>query len=554
MKLDYNHMKMKKYIAILVGTIALLFTSVGCTDWLDVLPENQLVKEDFWQTESQVDGIVAGCYRSFTEYDVMTRLVVYGELRSDNLVPFDYVSQSLYKIANVDITPENNFASWTPFYKVINNCNLYLHSAQAVVDLDPNFTQIDFLSYKAEVLTLRALAYFYLVRAFRDVPWITEPSIVDNQNYFVKTSDERAILDSLYKDLAIAEVYAPENSKIASDKTRITKRAVRSLLADIYMWDGEYDNAIAMCDKVIADKSLQLVPAETMYRNVFSNKNSTESIFELYFYSGKNEMENKMVYNYYGGSNNAMAELGFPYFLGNLNSIYCPFTKDVVNPPSKFDITDVTDYRFWESFNYNLLNSFAVGGIFKYAGISASKSTNSGSILYNYSSTSADWIVYRLSDIMLLKAEALVARGDNEQDLIAALKLVNTTYLRANPSVDSLLFSNYNSVNEMGELVLRERQRELLFEGKRWFDLMRLVRRTNSPIEMLKYVGQKFTDDAATQYSKMSIIDGLYFPIATSELKSNKLLEQNSFYADATDSITTPESADVTKSLLKATN
>lgn len=530
----------KKYIAIVIGTFVLLFATVGCTDWLDVLPENELVKEDFWKTESQVEGIVAGCYRSFAESDAMSRMVVYGEVRSDNVVALDMLGGDLYKVLEVDITSENSYASWTPFYSIINNCNLFLHSAEQVVGLDPNFTQSDYNSLKAEVLTLRSLAYFYLVRAFKEVPWVTEPSIADNQNYFIPKSSERAILDSLYVDLAFAEIYAPEEMKISTQKYGVTKRVARSLLADIYMWDEQYDNAIAMCDKVIDDPKLKLESYLTRYWNVYNQGNSSESIFELYFYDKDDEMSNPIISNWYGESDNQLGALGLPYFLGDINSVYCPFTTDIVNASSSLEITDITDYRYWESINVNLFSLWAVGPIFKYAGTSLSKNS-SGNFYYSYRTTSSNWIIYRLADIMLLKAEALVARSDEEKDLKDALKIVNTTYLRSNPDLrnDSLLFSNYSSQLQMQQLVLRERQRELLFEGKRWFDLMRLVRRNDSPTEMLRYVSQKFTEDAVTQYSKMSFMDALYFPISKSELKVNTKLVQNPFYSDLSSDTTT---------------
>jgi len=80
-------------------------------------------------------------------------------------------------------------------------------------------------------------------------------------------------------------------------------------------------------------------------------------------------------------------------------------------------------------------------------------------------------------------------------------------------------------------LVLRERQRELLFEGKRWFDLMRLVRRTNNPSLVLKYIIPKLTGDAM-QVQKMSVMNALYMPILQSELQINTSLTQNPFYVD----------------------
>ena len=99
---------------------------------------------------------------------------------------------------------------------------------------------------------------------------------------------------------------------------------------------------------------------------------------------------------------------------------------------------------------------------------------------------SSNWIVYRLTDIMLLKAEALTqllregtdqATIDYNAPLIAeAFSLTNAVNKRSmmqNTLVDTLRSSDYRTKAQLEDLVLKERQRELMFEGKRWYDLVR---------------------------------------------------------------------------------
>ena len=87
------------------------------------------------------------------------------------------------------------------------------------------------------------------------------------------------------------------------------------------------------------------------------------------------------------------------------------------------------------------------------------------------------------------------------------ISLVNQTYSRANMDADTLVLSNYNTIGEIDKLILRERQRELMFEGKRWFDLMRVGRRNNDPQSVIQYVAPKFTKDPTMQSSKMSVME-----------------------------------------------
>ena len=145
----------------------------------------------------------------------------------------------------------------------------------------------------------------------------------------------------------------------------------------------------------------------------------------------------------------------------------------------------------------------------------------------------ANWILYRLTDVMLMEAEALVERNDSvANDLRKAFDLTNAVYSRSNlsaPDKDSLAFSSYGTQSEMRDLVLLERQRELMFEGKRWFDLVRKARREGTNGPMLDLAKRKYNKPEAVK-SKWIKPDMLYLPIYEEELKVNTLLKQNPEY------------------------
>jgi hypothetical protein len=88
----------------------------------------------------------------------------------------------------------------------------------------------------------------------------------------------------------------------------------------------------------------------------------------------------------------------------------------------------------------------------------------------------------------------------------------------------------------MVDLVLRERQRELLFEGKRWFDLMRMARRAGTPSPLVSYIARK--GEGSEALGKMSQMNALYWPVNKGELEANKALVQNKFYETTTSSST----------------
>ena len=511
---------MKKLNIILL--VFLVFGLESCNNWLDLKPESEVVLEDYWQTESQATAVLAAGYRGLISDGCMERMIVWGELRSDNMVAGKDPSDAVLKVLDVNITPTNAFADWSSFYSVINYCNTFLYYAPSVVNKDQNFTPTKLHTMEAEALTLRALSYFYLVRAFHEVPLILNPSISDAQNYKVPKSSERAILDQIIADLLIAK----QSAKISYgtekfDKGRITLNAVNSLLADVYLWDQQYANCAEMCNQVLADKTLKLVQGEKVTTNVFYTGNSTESIFELQF--DINTQYNNLVRTAYGIYGKPAGALAYPLYFGSKGT-FSPFKYQ---PATLNESAD--DIR--ES---NTASTFENGSgyyIYKYALYQLAESLSGVKTpVYRTSSTTPNWIVYRLSDVILMKAEALAQLGSND-DLKESLKLVNTTYLRSNITSDSLSFDKYADKAGIQDLVLRERQRELMFEGKRWFDLMRLVRRTNSPSILLKFIGPKLTGDVM-KIQKMSVMNALYMPILQSELQINTSLTQNPFYVD----------------------
>ena len=222
---------------------------------------------------------------------------MWGELRSDNVVDAGLDQKDrgdMREILNVNILPTNKYCSWASMYAVINNCNTFLHYAPGVLNVDKNFSPGKLRTLEAEALTIRALCYFYLVRTFRDVPWINTPSIDDTQDYTVTKSPESEVLDSIIANLKTAQISARnELGTVSQNKGRITLNAVNALLADVYLWDQKYSDCIDMCNRVINDKSnstneptftlVSGIQAGNMLKKIFYTGNSTESIFELQF-------------------------------------------------------------------------------------------------------------------------------------------------------------------------------------------------------------------------------------------------------------------------------
>ncbi|HPL06736.1 MAG TPA: RagB/SusD family nutrient uptake outer membrane protein, partial [Bacteroidales bacterium] len=347
----------------IVSILALsLFATTACTNWLDTRPESEMILDEYWTTESEAEAVLMAAYRGFITSDCTYRMLVWGELRSDNFTQGTGIGDEINKVLRQEITPSTPYTTWSSFYSVINYCNTFLSFAPDVLKKDDNFTVEKLRKLSAEAYAVRALAYFYLVRAFQNVPWISEPSLDDTQDFIVPQFSERAVLDSIIRDLELYSLpYIPRiHSTDKETKGRFTKNGVYALLADIYLWDNQFEKCSQMCDYILADDYYTLVPAENFYSQVFYTGFSSESIFEFGY--DNNIQVNDATRSLYGYQNNQNGQLAFPVTL--VSGQYSPFEYPA---GSYIESKNDVDIR-WKDF---FVNDPGVGvyQIFKYAGI-----------------------------------------------------------------------------------------------------------------------------------------------------------------------------------------
>jgi hypothetical protein len=139
--------------------------------------------------------------------------------------------------------------------------------------------------------------------------------------------------------------------------------------------------------------------------------------------------------------------------------------------------------------------------------------------------SSCNWIVYRLADVLLMKAEALSQLQRFQEANLILLKVRERAGLSA--------INIANSVSAYEDAILDERAHELAYEGKRWFDLLRMGRRNNYArkdklIEIL--VSNVPSTQKRILAVKLTNPLGWYLPVFEGELERNRNLVQNPFY------------------------
>lgn len=590
------------------ATLALFGLAVaGCADFIDIRPKDLVTDDNFWDEKKDVEQMVAGVYTAMQSSDFIGRCIIWGEGRSDNLyMGLNTVNNNnVYNIERENLLATNSYTDWASFYAVINKCNIIMERAPEVAEKDPSYT--DLRATIAEMKAIRSLCYFYLIRAFKDVPFQQEAVYEEDKVTILPVSPFNEILQACIQDCLEAEKDAilryPDdtNNSYNSSCNRITKKAIRALLADMYLWSGEYDKCVAMCQKVIDEKvqeyeedfstgsgrgnnrygnnnesatssAIKLMKHVSdvgmgypLYNDelsggnqwgaaataIFGTGNSFESIFELGFNasSGTQHISNSAVGSLYGQHSSSSSESEGKGLLAPPDVM----VNDMMTSSRTYWLNQA-DSRYWVSIKPN--QDYTSGSVSKFVDNSWTiERQSNGQANYlcsdanrrHHTDLDRNWIFYRLTDVMLMQAEAYCMMTSGTDTVEADRELFQKafylvypiearSYMGLNSTSDLPRMNNFLNRVAMEKLIMDSRERELMFEGKRWFDLVRYARRAGNTSTLRTYVSPKFTAGTTGGSSSLfSNMESLYWPYNKTELKKNPLIKQKEFYAGADD-------------------
>lgn len=607
--------KIFKQLLVAGAVVVLGGGMTSCEDYLTLYPTTSITEEEFWNTRNDVNNVRASAYYQLTQ--CTGKILAWGEFRSDNVELSDMSKANYRYMQEAVLQPSENLYDWSAFYKGINFCNKVLEHGQQMVDkgTDPSFTNIEWQPMKAEMVSLRALYYFYLVRSFRNVPFVRHSISTDAEALVAreKAVPGQVIMDSLIHEVeAVLPTAAINYGRNSSNKGRWTRTSIHALLADMYLWragmvykgrekgfpvvneKGDTLSAaqekslatdlmkktISHADYVIKEQmdefklnlDLNNVPqddkrrAQTYpliqseasssgifdagYSDVLGSSNSSESVFELQ-YDGVNVKNGVITEMFYGNSGSGGYKSGL--MLANPSL----FSKDApVDPAKGYGRTDMRFVSYTlrndESAKTNavsIVKGAAKSVFIIFSGTALgdiTKSTGSYS-MQEASSQSTNWPVYRLSDMMTLKAEAMARLGGfglpdyPERD---TYRILDELFRRNNPTADTVAASSnlfckrlrsykafkadddkdgtgwkkrYEDYGSPLKLAFNERQREFLGEGKRWYDIVRECEFRGATKDVLSdWVGL-----SSVVRNRLRSLWSLYNPIYLEELKVN---------------------------------
>lgn len=512
---------------IIAGCLATSFT--GC---LDMEPVSSIADVNYWKDAAQFEAFNVGLHgllreRSYTIFEL-------GEPRADiyNSNPFTgEATQGVERMIDNTLNAANPVISnYGDFYVLINQLNLMISHTESTDLLDASTKNY----YLGEAYGLRAYVYFHLLRSWGDVVLqldYTNGNSIDIGNPSKAASSAADVMIQIKKDIQSSEDAFGDDYSFKYGKCYWSKAATMMLKGEVYLWSGKQMNG-GESDYTTAKNALMAVKTAGVgllndFKKVFAydNKENDEIIFAIH--NGRNEYS---LWNNQYRSTMVMNQANF--------GTYYDENGALLNETEMADMSGIIRYQVEQDLYTQLFRegdtrkSISIKGIYNKDNTSGTLSFNSP-IAYKFQGVLLDgdaqrsWLddypIYRYADCLLALATAKAFLGEDITQEINEVRerAYGTTYFNEHRSEiaypndkDATFYANNRFVGSDDnpiEAILKERMREFLFEGKRWYDI--------------RLMGNEY----ATKYSSANS-ERLLWPIDENTLGENSALNQTPGY------------------------
>lgn len=417
----------------------------ACEDILQEEPK-ALATENFYNTADEIESAVFGIYSP-----LRTSGMFGGRYQSilDAETDFSKGRGSYSPLSEWQGYDATNIGRagefWTYFYQAIRIANLVIKNSADATSVDEGTRD----ALIGEAKYLRAFCYFHLVRHWGAVPLRTVENALEQD---LPRTPVAEVYELIISDLQYAEAKLPGTAKAAG---RATKWAAKTLLADVYLQLEDWSNARTKSLEVINSGSYSLIEVSTSddYYKIFGPDvvTTTEEIFYFKFnrtsYSWFTDLAHRSTspWNNYNG-----------YSVHYCDSV----TFKVIR---EWDYNDLR--KSFNLYNWDIGMGSETTMLFKKF-IDPERVGHSG----------VDWPIYRYAYVLLLYAEAdCRANNGPTADGMEKLNMIHRRAYGKNSGTASEVdfkLSDYTK-DSFVDLVMKERMYEMMYEGKRYFDLKR---------------------------------------------------------------------------------
>ena len=514
-----------KYIHYLFISIFLV-NCIACVDALEMTPENSVTFMNVFETERELEIGVMGAEASVRNEATGQDFVFHSEYS-------DYFSEGDPSLLQ-EHEPTTYAADWGWFYRVISYANTPLPYINKI-----EMTQERRNFYKGQIYFFKAFAYLHIVRRCGDCVLIRDEveTTPQGQTSWVKVIDYAIELaKEAVKLLPEWDQLTDANGNSVTHRARPCKGAANALLAHLCAWkagckymakpeDRNYDEeelwkiAEQACTDIIKRNDIYELAGtpEDMCVSTLTG-NSKESIFESIFRNYWDELAQTKWSQDVAMTSMAMRFQGYPVVTGaTMSGIqYMSYRIKNETVEKMFPEGDLRRDAWFYQYEYmrDSVDTDITGGYaYPYKYRQAHISTDGGAGGGTFINFDANKIWWRLADIILLRAECRARLGGSY--LQGAIDDLNLIRVRANAKL-------YDASEYGGNLryaIFKEKEKEFLIEGGRWFDVLR-----NGYYKTELYGGFRTV-------SAQDIIDGVFFGVLQEScFWDNTLLRQNTYW------------------------
>lgn len=483
-----KYLSIRRILALIISLFVLQL--VSCKKFIEVeAPITSINSGLVYKDDKFAAAVLTGIYADITSNTIrlggLLSLSFFPGMSSDelklhslsNATNLGYYSNGLTN----SISQGADF--WTSIYKIVFKANVAIEGLNASEHLIPAVKR----QLLGEAKFMRALCYFYLVNLYGDVPLVINTNY--EQSRLLARTPQSQVYEQILSDLKeaqelLSDYYLQADALTAyaigsEERVRPTKWAASALLARVYLYTSDWENAEKYSTSTISNMAL----FDTVYLDGVFLKNSKEAIWQLQA-TRSDPLAN--------------TQEGWLFVLrpsgpGAANPVY--LSAHLIN---SFEIGDLRR-QFWT-------RTIIVGGNSYTHPYKYKKGQEAGAINTEYS------MVLRLGEQYLIRAEAR-AHLDNISGAQADLNIIRSRAGLSNTSV--------MDKHSLLEAILNERRVELFTEwGHRWFDIKR-TGKVNTI--MSNIVPQKVNGATWRPFQQ-------YYPIRISELSLNPNLTQTEGY------------------------
>lgn len=537
---------MKHSIKLIILFIALSMTT-ACSDFLNVVPEDTPVADNFFKSKEAVRSATAYLYSGTPWFPFNDKFFwLASDCQAGDLY-YTATSTGEGQFFYMIVRPANShlFDGWTGLYRVIGTCNSVINdmppAAIAYVDEETINKAV------AEARFIRAMAYYLLAEFWGEVP-IVDNSIkyILSNNLYLNKNTRQSVYEFVRRDLE----FAKENLPLTDDPGRVTTWSARAMLAKLHLTmastlsssesSANFQKAKDYAADVIKNSGLMLM---TQYADLFKmqNKNSGESLFAIQLINGGWGEGNSRQANW--ARNSIITKNDEAWGQGKCG------TFDFMNSYEPGDLrknpTIMTLGAYYPEINksgggytYNIVSynnegekiedaSALLNNLKKYVMGSAE---DTDGLAGSNQATAMNQYLLRLADVYLTYAEATLGDAQSTNDA-TALNYFNAIRKRAGLSAKA-------SINFMD--ILKERRAEFGMESMSWFDVKRFFYRDeNAAVQYLidqkreqnyrRISGGTLADENSMSGYELTYPDNpmsitkalMYLPIPESEMVTN---------------------------------